>query len=381
MLWQALAWTWLMALPLAAASSSSSRATWSEDEDTITRYKVGKFGVRLSPTPPGLDLGNAAIQSGLRQTLESTLFAHISKEWEDFEYVWLLGVESVSWTIEPARRQLQEASTTVVFEGASISFDSPVDTDIIDEWVEKAITEDLADKLNTPRGGPFAQVTTAEYISFAVLPTPAPVGEKNEVIVVGAQVGEFAVPEEDNGLSAGKIVGSILGVLLVVAGVALLVGKKQRYTAVTEIMRDLELDEAPEKRALEEATVLEEDFMTENGDDGVSEMAACESGGVLDSVSVVSEFTITEDASRASNPNKTSTAVYTENFDRETRLQKDMLQGEWSLPPTSSSGANDVDSSELVAKGMSFEKAYVGNQGEEIYLMPPSKKRQRGVSC
>jgi hypothetical protein len=131
------------------------------------------------------------------------------------------------------------------------------------------------------------------------------------------------------------------------------------------------------------ATVVEEDNLSEHGD-VISEMAQYQPGELLDSVSVASEWTMSTDVESKVSPSKRKTGtahdVYSETFgDRQVALQKDMLHSEWtSAPPTNTQKARISQVLKSPEPGMSFAKAHGGQEGEEVYLMPPTRAKRRG---
>jgi hypothetical protein len=266
----------------------------------------------------------------------------------------------------------------VIFSGGVVSFKTDP-TDDIDQLVQEAIETELANSLattpkslaTTPAQTSLASVTTVTYISFS--PTAAPASNPEEEPgnnIIGSTIGDYSTAPESKML--GTVLGSMLGAILVLTGAVMFFSTPLTRNASSN---QAEHDEKPVDEA---ATVVDEDdAMTDNGD--VSEMAQYAPGELLDSVSVGSEWTIsTNDESKATSRKRHSSDAWvaTEAFerDRQITLQKDMLQSEWSnvaqsqMPPTQewASGGGTA---------MSFEQAH-GAQGEEIYLMPPSRERQ-----
>jgi hypothetical protein len=334
----------------------------------MTQWKLEPFGIKLSPTPEAPTpeaLTNIHIE--LRETLESTLSVYLGERDPSFEYILLASVSSSSW--DGGSRRLQQASTTVLFSGGVVSFKTDP-TDDIDEFVQEAIETELAKNLATLAQTSLASVTTVTYVSLS--PTAAPVTTPEEVPgnIIGSTIGDYSTDPESNML--GKVLGSIFGAILVLTGAVMLLSKPLTTNASSNLA---EYDEKPVDEA---ATVVDEDdAMTDNGD--VSEMAQYAPGELLDSVSVGSEWTIsTSDEFKVKSRKRHSSDAWvaTETFerDRQITLQKDMLQSEWSnvahsqMPPTQEWASG-------LGTAMSFEQAH-GAQGEEIYLMPPSRERR-----
>lgn len=343
-----------LCLVILALPATTMASKFSEDEETMTQWKIEPFGIRLSPTPQEL----TDLDGNLRETIEQTLFDYLKQKVPSFEYILLADVKSSSW--DGGKRSLQTgASTTVIFNGGVVSLKNKP-TEEIDALVREAIETELLKKMGTQSQTILSSVRTVTYVNLSptIAPTAPPI--EKPAYIAGSTIEDHSA--DDPGLkTVGKVLGSILGCLMVLMGAFVLFSKPSSRHAASSLA---EKEEKPVKEA--ETFVDEDDAMTDNGEG--SFMAQYAPGELLDSVSVASEWTIsTNDESKARSRQRLSSdmlVAQSEMFqrDRQITLQKNMLQSEWSnvpqsqIPPTQewASGEN----------AMSFERAH-GGQGKK----------------
>ena len=453
---------------------------WSEDETFSNRIKLGRFAIQLDNTPTQIEPSEVThVQNLLRKAVEEACEAHIAKqvyassgEPLKFEYLLLLGVETMEW-YDPndaattsgilfqasggfrnrgrrrlhlfpesqqqqdsrssrRTRNLQKDTTLVVFKGGTAAFDSAIEEVEIEKWVREAISEELVESL-WASDTPFSQVTSAKYISLKVDEDDDGEGDgdgassdgeedgdgeddgqldqQEDRVVDGLQTGNFKLEtsSESDGLSSGgKIAFSVVGALVAMAGILVFAKRRQRHAnAISDVQFAIDnddgasnaydMEEMTEDGAVSHLPAYRSSQRGRAGSGGagsIDDDAASGASGYTGFTSSVGGDSCDYNGSRTSSSAlQPSTSVYRENFDRETRLQKDMLTGDWGYLPTKSnqttgalrsspydqvmiddpSDDDDPNALEYV-HAMSFEKAYDDNRGrqndEDIMMVP-----------
>lgn len=354
-----------------------------------------------------------------------------------------------------SRRNLQD-TTLVVFRGGTAAFDSAVEDVEIEKWVREAIAEELVEFLATgDSDSPFSQVTSAKYISLKVEDDEEGNADSDGASSDGEEDGDGQEEEEDDGevdgqqdqvvnrvqtnkqkleasesdglSSAGKVTLSVVGALVAMAGIIVFAKRRQRHAnAISDLQFAIDNEEGGDASAYDMEEMTEDGAVSHlpayltsqrgragsSGAGSIDDDAASGISGYTGFTSSVGGDSCDYNGSRTSSSAlQPSTSVYRENFDRETRLQKDMLQGDWGYIPTKSnqttgalqythndqliiddaSDDNDPNNLEYV-HAMSFEKAYDDNtsrQSEDILTMPASTSSRKakgsggggGVAC
>jgi hypothetical protein len=167
--------------PSQATATADTDDFISHDESPTTQWTLGKFEVRLSPTPEPLanvdNILGAAIEEVVRKEMQRSCS-------EIFEYMYVAGVNHIDVQVMDGgatrrtrtirRRTLQATTTLVVFNGGVVAFDGEPSGNVND-LVKSSIESELKDVL-IANGGPWALI---EDIAFTDLeatdaPTDAP---------------------------------------------------------------------------------------------------------------------------------------------------------------------------------------------------------------
>eukprot|EP00934_Nitzschia_sp_Nitz4_P002398 Nitzschia sp. Nitz4//scaffold256_size27904//16095//17354//NITZ4_008169-RA/size27904-processed-gene-0.8-mRNA-1//1//CDS//3329544411//2393//frame0 len=391
----------------AAVAEEGTSNTNYTSPDVLTQISLGGFRVILSPTPDELTNVDYVLGSAIQDLVDSKLAQLYG---EEFEYMYVAGVNKVEFNDGSTRklsgvRNLQDfASTTVTFVGGVVAFGDEPETDIrrtIKEIVEADLPAILGNKDH-----PWAPIDTVQFISLSTsAPTSAPTSSPT---APSPQVNaglDGSVYQTDEGLSTAqrsvRVTFGVLGVFFVLFGVIFLAkgSRQRRQEALAEALEESENESVHDLKSTMTPHHMDnggEEVLSESG--RRSEMTQyANTSDRYDTVSVgpsvASDWTMQTSDTRFSGLTSLQqryggAAAYasSETFerDRQITLQKDMLQSEWTTTrPRVTYNENPVEVSTrytpsrtddgAVSPTVSFEQAYEESQGEEIYLVPPSR--------
>lgn len=371
-------------------------------DDTMKQFSLGEFEIQLKPTPePLTDIDNV-----LGAALEDFLNTEFETEFGDaFEYMYVASVDRVDrfggGNIRRQMRSLESTlpSTSVTYVGGVIAFGEDPNVNINQVIRDKITTDAFLNSLGQTGGGAWTLIQEVDFVSLDTdAPTTAPVAP----VISGVSVGDTS--KDDGSSRRGRLLGAIFGVAFVVIGAALLVDTSRRLKD-KRIMTQHALASTMDESEKHQSQKSDLELKSDNADDGLvsesgdrSEMAHYSSSPAsttgVDAVSVApsvaSEWTMTTNDDtkisggtlrhQSSGGANVWASLETFERDRQVTLQKDMLQSEWTTMPAPST-TRALTSSRYTTHGaqrepspdLSFEQAYDEGQGEEIYLMPPSR--------
>ena len=374
----------------------------SVDEDPLTQVRIQPFWMELSPTSEQLltQVGEQTVINLIQKALNKEFAEQTS---DPLDYVFLADLKSVTFHNE-------NATTTLKFQGGVSSFtggDVAISQEDVNAWVKSGVETKLVgdifvntlfQDITSVRYQPGAQTSSQNSgaddgvptMQVTLTPTESPVS------VGGVQEGTFKsvqAPSESD-LNVWALVGSLIGLAVVVLAVVLIVQKRRNRAAwIIFDGSSSSSDSESDNMFFASSTVVKPDddvdaiTVFEDEEDNRSEVAQY-TMTMTDSQSVHSEFTLDDSRVTAQEP---TSKIEPFQQERQVTLKKDMLGNEWS-------GANDNNGTIAAVRastgrrkphhkeGATFFEAHdEGNdasrnqasgfrsmdQGEEIFLVPP----------
>lgn len=349
-----------------------------ESEDPPNRVPIHSFRIVLKPTPQPLTVTDA---EAFHDFLQMFLSAYVKNEMEPkgvvLDYLMLADVNVVKET----RRRLEASNSSTLFVSAGVasftSDDYPTEAEL-EALMATGIESNLK---GTLVGTDYAYIEAVDYISLTPSPTASP------QTTAGAEKADQGNVDSNKeiGIIAAGAIGAFIGVVII--GAALL-SRRHRGPSLAS---HLERDHKDNETQLDDDASLQtsgDRRARDDSDTWTSPSLADDANTIFTNFSIKSLFT--------------SAGIHrTESFerDRQVSLRKDMLHMSPAWATTELSRKNserqaddavlkpshsvvddelEVQSSSGVNSDVApFRFQEANDEGEEIYLMPPKKRKSK----
>ena len=348
-----------------------------ESEDPPNRVLIQSFRIVLKPTPQPFTVTDA---EALHDFLQMFLSAYVKNEMEPkgvvLDYLMLADVNVVKET----RRRLEASNSTLFVSAGVASFtsdDYPTEAEL-EALIAKGIENNLK---GTLVGTNYAYIEAVDYISLTPSPTASP------QTTAGAEKADQGNVDSNKriGIIAAGAIGAFIGVIII--GAALL-SRRHRGPSLAS---HLERDHKDNETQLDDDASLQtsgDRHARDDSDTWTTPSLADDANTIFTNFSIKSLFT--------------SAGIHrTESFerDRQVSLRKDMLHTSpaWATTELSKNNSErqaddtvlkpshsvlddelEVQSSSGVNTDVApFRFQEANDEGEEIYLMPPKKRKSK----